>query len=59
MSAQLAGLPVTVPGTTMNRLCGSGMDAVITAARAIAAGEADLIIAVGVESMTPPSGGGS
>lgn len=52
MSALLAGLPETVPGTTMNRLCGSGMDAVIAAARAIKCGEADLIIAGGVESMT-------
>jgi acetyl-CoA acyltransferase len=52
MSALLAGLPVDVPGTTMNRLCGSGMDAVITAARAIKAGEAELIIAGGVESMS-------
>jgi 3-oxoadipyl-CoA thiolase len=52
MSLLLAGLPETVPGTTMNRLCGSGMDAVITAARAIRAGEADLMIAGGVESMS-------
>jgi acetyl-CoA acyltransferase len=52
MSALLAGLPVSVPGTTINRLCGSGMDAVITAARAIKAGEAELIIAGGVESMS-------
>lgn len=52
MSSLLAGLPVSVPGTTMNRLCGSGMDAVITAARAIKAGEADMIIAGGVESMS-------
>ncbi|MCG6904961.1 MAG: 3-oxoadipyl-CoA thiolase [Rhodobacter sp.] len=52
MSSLLAGLPDTVPGTTMNRLCGSGMDAVITAARAIKAGEADLMIAGGVESMS-------
>lgn len=52
MSSLLAGYPETVPGTTMNRLCGSGMDAVITAARAIKAGEADLIIAGGVESMS-------
>ena len=52
MSSLLAGLPVSVPGTTMNRLCGSGMDAVITAARAIKAGEAELIIAGGVESMS-------
>lgn len=52
MSALLAGLPVEVPGTTMNRLCGSGMDAVITAARAIMSGEAEIIIAGGVESMS-------
>ncbi len=52
MSALLAGIPVEVPGTTMNRLCGSGMDAVITAARAIRAGEIDLAIAGGVESMS-------
>jgi 3-oxoadipyl-CoA thiolase len=52
MSLLLAGLPDTVPGSTVNRLCGSGMDAVGTAARAIRAGEADLIIAGGVESMT-------
>ncbi|MGG7535834.1 3-oxoadipyl-CoA thiolase [Rhizobium sp. 12,4] len=52
MSALLAGLPVAVPGTTINRLCGSGMDAVITAARAIRAGEAELMIAGGVESMS-------
>lgn len=52
MSLLLAGLPVSVPGTTINRLCGSGMDAIITAARAIRAGEADLVIAGGVESMS-------
>lgn len=52
MSALLAGLPVEVGGTTINRLCGSGMDAVIAAARAIKAGEADLMIAGGVESMS-------
>ena len=52
MCALLAGYPDTVPGTTMNRLCGSGMDAVIAAARAIRAGEADLMVAGGVESMT-------
>ncbi|WP_071335536.1 3-oxoadipyl-CoA thiolase [Burkholderia contaminans] len=52
MSALLAGLPTDVPGTTLNRLCGSGMDAVGTAARAIKAGEAHLMIAGGVESMT-------
>ena len=52
MSLLLAGLPVSVTGTTMNRLCGSGMDAVITAARAIKVGEAELMIAGGVESMS-------
>ena len=52
MSLLLAGLPVGVPGTTINRLCGSGMDAVIAAARAIRAGEADLVIAGGTESMS-------
>ncbi|NIF45569.1 3-oxoadipyl-CoA thiolase [Burkholderia sp. Tr-862] len=52
MSALLAGLPTAAPGTTLNRLCGSGMDAVGTAARAIKAGEARLMIAGGVESMT-------
>ncbi|CAB3737124.1 Beta-ketoadipyl-CoA thiolase [Paraburkholderia phenoliruptrix] len=52
MSALLAGLPTDVPGSTINRLCGSGMDAVGSAARAIKAGEARLMIAGGVESMT-------
>ena len=52
MSALLAGLPTDAPGATINRLCGSGMDAVGTAARAIKAGEARLMIAGGVESMT-------
>jgi 3-oxoadipyl-CoA thiolase len=52
MALLLAGLPETTPGTTMNRLCGSGMDAVGTAARAIGCGEADLVIAGGVESMS-------
>ena len=52
MSALLAGLPQEVPGTTVNRLCGSGMDAVGIAARAIKSGEARLMIAGGVESMT-------
>jgi acetyl-CoA acyltransferase len=52
MSALLAGLPIDVPGTTMNRLCGSGLDAVGTAARAIKSGEAGLMIAGGVESMS-------
>ncbi len=52
MAALLAGLPVGVTGTTVNRLCGSGMDAVLFAARQIRAGEADLMIAGGVESMS-------
>ncbi len=52
MSALLAGLPIEVPGTTVNRLCGSGMDAVGLAARSIKAGEAELMIAGGVESMS-------
>lgn len=52
MALLLAGLPESVPGTTINRLCGSGMDAVGTAARAIAAGELDLVLAGGVESMS-------
>jgi 3-oxoadipyl-CoA thiolase len=52
MAALLAGLPETVPGTTINRLCGSGLDAVGYAARAVKAGEADLVIAGGVESMS-------
>ncbi len=52
MAGLLSGLPVEVPGLTLNRLCGSGMDAIGTAARAIKAGEANLIIAGGVESMS-------
>jgi acetyl-CoA acyltransferase len=52
MSGLLAGLPVEVPGTTVNRLCGSGMDAIGLAARSIKAGETDLMIAGGVESMS-------
>ncbi|MCI1192846.1 3-oxoadipyl-CoA thiolase [Calidifontimicrobium sp. SYSU G02091] len=52
MAALLAGLPQEVPGATINRLCGSGMDAVGTAARAIRSGEASLVIAGGVESMS-------
>ena len=52
MAGLLAGLPVGVPATTINRLCGSGMDAVGSAARAIRCGEAELAIAGGVESMT-------
>lgn len=52
MSSLLAGLPIDVPGATLNRLCGSGMDALGTAARAIKSGDAHLMIAGGVESMT-------
>ena len=52
MSSLLAGLPIDVPGATLNRLCGSGLDAIGTAARAIKAGEAGLMIAGGVESMS-------
>jgi 3-oxoadipyl-CoA thiolase len=52
MSLLLAGLPLQVPGTTVNRLCGSGMDAIGIAARAIKSGETDLMIAGGVESMS-------
>lgn len=52
MALLLAGLPQSIPGGTINRLCGSGMDATITAARAIRAGEAEMIIAGGVESMS-------
>jgi acetyl-CoA C-acetyltransferase len=52
MSSLLAGLPLGVPGATLNRLCGSGMDAVGTAARAIKSGEAELMVAGGVESMS-------
>ena len=52
MATLLAGLPTSVPGSTINRLCGSGLDAVGTAARAIRSGEAELMLAGGVESMT-------
>ncbi len=52
MAVLLAGLPVEVPGATVNRLCGSGMEAIAAAARAIAAGEADVCLAGGAESMT-------
>lgn len=52
MAVLLSGLPESVPGTTVNRLCGSGLDALLIAARTIRSGEADLIIAGGVESMT-------
>lgn len=52
MAALLAGLPESVPGTTINRLCGSSLDAIATAARAVMAGEASFIIAGGVESMS-------
>ncbi len=52
MAAMLAGLPASVPGLTVNRLCGSGLDAVALAARQVRAGEADIVIAGGVESMS-------
>ncbi len=52
MAALLAGLPTSIPAATLNRLCGSGLDAVGTAARAIRAGDAELVLAGGVESMT-------
>ncbi|MEU4568503.1 3-oxoadipyl-CoA thiolase [Micromonospora sp. NPDC023956] len=52
MAALLGGLPATVPGSTVNRLCGSGLDALAIAARAVLAGEAELVVAGGVESMT-------
>jgi acetyl-CoA acyltransferase len=52
MAVLLAGLPVTVPGVTVNRLCGSGGEAIVQAARAVRSGDADLMIAGGVESMT-------
>ncbi|NIY95316.1 3-oxoadipyl-CoA thiolase, partial [Salipiger sp. HF18] len=52
MAGLLAGLPIEVPGTTVNRLCGSGMDAIGLAARTIRAGDGDLLLAGGVESMS-------
>lgn len=52
MAALLSGLPATVPGATINRLCGSGLDAILMASRAIKSGEADIIISGGVESMS-------
>src|ERR1700734_2499946 len=52
MGVLLAGLPVEVPGATVNRLCGSGMEAIASAARAIAAGEADICVAGGTQSMS-------
>jgi acetyl-CoA acetyltransferase family protein len=52
MAILLAGLPVTMPGATVNRLCGSGLDAIASAARSIAAGDADICLAGGSESMT-------
>src|SRR6266513_3329357 len=52
MSSLLAGLPIAVPGATINRLCGSGLDAVAMAARLIRAGEAQVVVAGGVESMS-------
>ena len=53
MAVLLAGLPTTIPGATVNRLCGSGLEAVIAASRAISVGDADVVIAGGVESMSP------
>ncbi|MCZ7434527.1 thiolase family protein [Streptomyces sp. WMMC1477] len=52
MAVLLAGLPVTVPGSTVNRLCGSGLEAVVQAARAVATGDASVVVAGGVESMS-------
>jgi Acetyl-CoA acetyltransferase len=52
MAALLAGLPVSVPGNTVNRLCASGLQAIMDAGRAIMCGDGDLMIAGGVESMT-------
>ncbi|MFN7151161.1 MAG: beta-ketoacyl synthase N-terminal-like domain-containing protein, partial [Microthrixaceae bacterium] len=52
MATLLAGLPVEVPATTVNRLCGSGLDSVAMGARQVAVGEADLVVAGGVESMS-------
>jgi Acetyl-CoA acetyltransferase len=52
MAALLAGLPDSVPGATVNRLCASGLEAITTAARAIASGEADIVLAGGSESMS-------
>jgi 3-oxoadipyl-CoA thiolase len=52
MSLLLAGMPTTVPGSTVNRLCASGLDAIVQAARAVMVGEGDLLVAGGVESMT-------
>ncbi|MCY4631340.1 MAG: beta-ketoacyl synthase N-terminal-like domain-containing protein [bacterium] len=52
MAALLAGFPTTVPGSSVNRLCGSGMEAVIAASRALAVGDADVVVAGGVESMS-------
>jgi len=52
MAALLAGLPVTIPGSTMNRLCASGLEAIMNAARQVSCGDAELIVAAGVESMT-------
>ena len=52
MAALLAGLPASVPGATLNRLCASGLEAIAAASRAIAAGEGDFYLAGGVESMS-------
>ena len=59
MAALLAGMPTSVPGTTANRLCGSGLEAVAGASRAIAVGDAEICIAGGVESMSPGPVGGA
>lgn len=56
MATLLAGLPVTVPGTTVNRLCGSSLDAAIMASRSIETGDADLVLVGGVESMSRAPG---
>jgi acetyl-CoA acetyltransferase len=58
MATLLAGLPTSVPGATVNRLCGSGMEAAVGANRAIAVGDASICIAGGVESRVPPPRGG-
>ena len=52
MAVLLAGLPVTVPGVTVNRLCGSSLESVVQASRAVETGDADIIVAGGVESMS-------
>src|SRR3954467_12403045 len=59
MAVLLAGLPVSVPAVTVNRLCGSSLDAAMQASRAIEAGDAAVVLAGGVESMTRGAGGGA